>query len=163
VLVEIGEEELKEGKKNHQGEGGGAPMKWTPEVLDALADKLLVWMKEEKNFWLGDFAVENDMWRAQLDELSNTDRSPKFTDAIKKAKTIQESKLVKLGMSKKYNPAMAIFALKNVAGWRDVQDINTFNKTRIEIVTSIPRPELSKVAVDEEGALHNGNNGNGVH
>lgn len=133
------QDSLKDGKKNHQGEGGGAPMKWTPVVLDSLADKLLEWMKVKENFWLGEFAVENEMSRPQLDELSHTERSVKFANALKIAKTMQETKLMKLGMSKKYNPAMAIFALKNVAGWRDRTDITTGDEPITGVEVTIKR------------------------
>ena len=44
-----------------------------------------------------------------------------FSEAFKIVKEIQESRLVKMGFMKKYHPQMALFALKNVAGWRDKQ------------------------------------------
>lgn len=49
---------------------------------------------------------------------------PEFSLAYKKAKDIQEKKLVTGGLTGKFNPAVTIFVLKNVSGWRDKQEIN---------------------------------------
>lgn len=91
---------------------------FTKEFCDKLADKLLEFITpDNKVFWIKDFAIANKfpaeyLWKfAQL--------SDKFNNAYKLAKDIQESKLVKLGLSKSANAAFVIFALKNVAGWRD--------------------------------------------
>lgn len=126
----------KDGTISRQGQGGGRPGKWTVEVIDTLADKLLDWIKQPDHYWLGEFASENGAWRQRLDEWA--DKSPKFAEALKIAKGIQEFRLVSLGLSKNNNPAMAIFALKNVAGWRDQVDVQ--HGGNINIVTAIPRP-----------------------
>lgn len=91
--------------------------KYTEEYLDDLADKLDEWIKVEKNFWLGTFAAEQGFNRHRLSEFA-VDHD-KFKAIFEKAKQIQENKLMMLGLSNKGNCAMAIFALKNVAGWRD--------------------------------------------
>jgi len=48
---------------------------------------------------------------------------PEFSDALKKAKDIQQKILVTNGMNGSYNSAFAIFTAKNIMGWRDKQDI----------------------------------------
>ena|SRR3990172_6826914 len=96
--------------------------KYDEKFLNVLGNKLLEWIKQPSNWWLGEFAIENNMWRSQLDELSDTGRSDYFCKSLKKAKTIQETRLLQLGLARKVDTAMAIFALKNVAGWRDKQE-----------------------------------------
>ena len=95
----------------------GRPTKYTPEYLETLGESLLTWMQEPQNWWLGAFATQNKLWRTQLDEFAHKDEN--FSNTLKIAKTIQETRLLQLGLSGKANAAMCIFALKNVAGWRD--------------------------------------------
>lgn len=46
-------------------------------------------------------------------------RNPKFSDAYKRAKEMQEKNLVEGALTGAYNPTFAIFTAKNVLGWRD--------------------------------------------
>jgi hypothetical protein len=46
---------------------------------------------------------------------------PEFSDAVKRAKAHQERILVSNGLSDRYNSTMTIFALKNLADWKDRQ------------------------------------------
>jgi len=101
----------------------GRPTKYTPEYLKALGVKLIKWISEPSHWWLMDFAIENDMYAQQLSELAL--KSEYFSLALKRAHTIQESRIVQLAMAKKIDTTMAIFALKNVAGWRDKTDPST--------------------------------------
>lgn len=48
-----------------------------------------------------------------------TQRQPKFSDAYKRAKALQEANLVEGTMAGAYNSTFAIFTAKNVLGWRD--------------------------------------------
>ncbi len=103
--------------KNVKKRGPHGPSKYTQEFIEDLADKLIEWMKNPSNFWLGDFATDNGMWRARLEEFAV--QNAKFSSAYKQAKQLQESKLVKGALGKKIDTTMAIFALKNVSGFRD--------------------------------------------
>jgi hypothetical protein len=110
-----GRESLMERKKV------GRPEKYTPEVLAKLGQDLLEWFARKENIWLKDFATLKGFHWAQFSQFAS--KSDDFSLALKRAKDIQESKLVKLGLSKEVNSSMAIFALKNVSGWRDVQEV----------------------------------------
>ena len=104
--------------------GPKGPSKYTEEYLEKLADKLDKWIKVETNYWLGEFAVENEMDRHTLADLAgDEERCKKLFDTYKKAKQVQENRLVKKGQSKSGNVAFTIFTLKNVSGWRDKQEI----------------------------------------
>ena len=111
-------------EKQKSRTGPKGPSKWTKARLDQLAEELEVWMRKPSNFWLGDFAVNvADCSRTYLADLAREKRSKRFSDTYKKAKSIQESKILKGGLTGKLNPTMAIFTLKNVAGWRDSRDL----------------------------------------
>lgn len=56
------------------------------------------------------------------DTLNQWEKShPEFSDAVKRAKAHQERILVSNGLSDRYNSTMTIFALKNLADWKDRQ------------------------------------------
>jgi hypothetical protein len=112
----------------------GRPVKYTPEVLEKLGREMLRWFTAKKNYWLKDFAIKKEMCWSQFTELA--EKSEPFSHALKTAKDMQESKLFKLGLSKKYNTAMPIFALKNVAGWRDRQEIDHTGGVNFNLGTS---------------------------
>jgi hypothetical protein len=105
--------------KPSEHRGRGKPKKWTEEVINHLADELLVWAHTgpRKEKWLGSFAVAHNLWLQRLSEFAEV--SPYFAEALKVAKEVQTAWLVKKGMSRSCNASMCIFALKNVAGYRD--------------------------------------------
>ena len=126
----------------------GRPKKWTQEAIEAEAEALLEWFEDPNHFWLKDFAIERGYCSQKFSEFSA--ESEYFSDALKRAKEIQESRLVRMGFSKKFNPAMAVFALKNVAGWRDnpeqiiirereVLDYSKLNDTELEQLQTLLR------------------------
>lgn len=99
------------------------PKKYTDDWLKKEAKTLLDWFSEEETrFWLKDFAIERGYHPTRLDEFAQ--KSKEFSSAYNIAKAIQESRIVKGGLSGEMNAKMAIFSLKNVAGWRDTKDIN---------------------------------------
>lgn len=93
--------------------------KYTDDFINELSIKLDKWIQEPDKFWLGSFAAEQGFARHRLNEFAS--RNELFAQTYEKAKQIQENKLFMLGLSGKGNVTMAIFALKNVAGWRDQQ------------------------------------------
>ena len=123
----------------------GRPTKYTPEYLKALGDKLIKWIKEPSHWWLMDFVIENDMWASQLTELAEKDEY--FSKALKKAHTIQTSRIVQLAMAHKIDTTMAIFTLKNVAGWRDKTDPSTIIENHHHF-TSVQLTDKSEEELD---------------
>ena len=100
--------------------------KYTDEYVKKLGEKLLIWIKDASNLWLGTFAAENSMSRARLQEIASV--NDHFNSIYEEAKQIQENKLVVGALSKKIDVTMAIFSLKNVAGWRDKQELEHFGE-----------------------------------
>lgn len=100
----------------------GRPTKYTAKYINALADEMVSWFSIPTNIWLKDFAINKGFSTPRIEEFAK--KSKKFSSALSLCKDMQESKLFKLGLSKKYNFVMAIMALKNVSEWRDNQKID---------------------------------------
>lgn len=92
---------------------------WTPPEIEALADDLLNWIEGSDAFWLNEFFTQRRITKKTIAKLKA--ESEYFSEIYSLAKDIQETKLVKLGL--KSSNSMAIFALKNTAGWRDNPEI----------------------------------------
>ena len=102
---------------------------YTDAEIERIGEDLLEWFRVAGNIWLKDFAIERMIGNSRLPEFA--DKNEYFAYCYAIAKEMQESKLMKMGMTKKFNAAMPIFALKNVAGWRDVQDMNLAGSVRV--------------------------------
>lgn len=96
----------------------GRPKKYDDKFIEKCADDLLEWIKDADNkaYFLKNFAVEKGFSAQRLSEFAQ--KNEKFSDALKKAKDVQEIRLFDLGLVTK-NQAFVIFALKNIANWRD--------------------------------------------
>lgn len=92
---------------------------YNTDFIDALADDLDIWIQDEENWWLGEFAAKHKLHRQLFPDFS--ERNEKFCRSYASAKQIQENRIVKKGMDGK-NPAFVIFTLKNVAKWRNVNE-----------------------------------------
>lgn len=104
---------------NKNGEGG-RPIKYTPELINELADKFELWMKNEENIWYEDFLLENDLGIDIPSELAK--RSERFSEVYQKSKIWQRSKLVKGGLLNNYNSSITKLVLGNTSGWSDKVD-----------------------------------------
>ena len=91
----------------------GRPVIWTEEKILKLGQELIDWLKsDEENIWFERFLYEvKDLYPQLISEMTN--KYEKFAELIKKAKKIQESKLVDGTLKMGLNPTMAIFVLKN--------------------------------------------------
>jgi hypothetical protein len=100
---------------------GGRPTKWTEEKVILLGEELIDWLKlDDDNVWFEKFLYEEkDLYPQFISEMR--DKYPKFSELIKRAKKIQESKLVDGTLKHSLNPTMAIFVLKNHYQYTDKQ------------------------------------------
>jgi len=116
------------------------PIKWTEKKALALGEELLEWMKKEENIWLNTFLVqEKGLYPQIISELS--EKYDSLSEAIKKAKAIQEGKVVKNALTHNYNATMSIFLLKNNFGWKDKTEQEVEHKGVESIKIDIVRPE----------------------
>lgn len=113
-------------KKKHGGQPGNRNAeKWTEEKALQLAYDLIDWLNEKDeegndkgNIFYEDFlCIENDLYEDVIGYLCRKFNS--FLDLIKRAKKIQELKLMKFGIADRLQPTMTIFCLKNLHGWND--------------------------------------------
>ena len=103
----------------------GRPKKITDDWIEGVADQMLEWFQEPDNYWLKDFSFEVTSlisgrpygWDALLLACK---KNEVFACALKACHQLQESKLFHLGLKGK--SIMPIFALKNVAAWRDIPE-----------------------------------------
>lgn len=115
--------------------GGGQPgnqnaAKWTEEKALNIAHDLINWMNEvdesgedKGNIFFKEFLMKNDLYQDLIDYLC--DKYMSFSELIKKAKEIQEYKIVKYGITDRLQPAMTIFTLKNLHNWKDKRDVTS--------------------------------------
>ena len=103
---------------------------WNDSAIERIADDMLDWFKLPEHLWLKDFAIEKMINAQRFDEWSK--RNEYFRYILGLCKDMQESKLLRMGLNKKINAGMPIFALKNVAGWRDKQEVTvqTFDPSK---------------------------------
>lgn len=114
----------------------GRPLKYTEQEIERLADELVLFMKSPQGIWLKDFALNQDFDPAVLSDLA--DKNAYFSQALKKAKAIQESKIFKMSFGNKANATMGIFALKNCHEWKDGREFTGDPNRPINITTNIP-------------------------
>ncbi|MDP2763031.1 MAG: terminase small subunit [Enterobacteriaceae bacterium] len=97
--------------------------KFTPEFIKKLTKNLGKWIKRKDSLWLGSFAADNKIHRQRMSEIAERDED--FKEIYELAKQIQENKIFLGALVNKLNPTMAIFTLKNVAGWRDRKEVES--------------------------------------
>lgn len=100
----------------------GRPKVIKDDWVETIAIAMIEWFKEDGNLWLKDYAhtVESPtkkMPYSWTGLLSACENNKVFSEALKICHEMQESKLFKIGLTTK--SPMPVFALKNVAGWRD--------------------------------------------
>jgi hypothetical protein len=100
--------------------------KWETNEIKALADELMEWFNTadengKNKIWLRDFCISKGINRQRLSEFEKNDEYFKYIYSLCNMK--QESILFKLGLTVK--SSMPIFALKNIAGWKDQSEVIT--------------------------------------
>ena len=93
--------------------------KFTPQFVKKLTKNLEAWIERKDSLWLGNFAVENKIHRQRMTEIDDEE----FKKMYELAKQVQENRIVIGALLNKLNPTMSIFTLKNVAGWRDRNEV----------------------------------------
>jgi len=112
------------------------PKKYTDDVIKKHGEGILKFMSVEDNYWLKDYCIINDFPSENLSVWAK--EHEEFSKSLKKAKDIQESKLVKMGLTNKSNPTFIIFTLKNVAKWRNEDSDDSDKPLPEKIVVKLP-------------------------
>lgn len=131
----------------------GRPKKYTVDVVNKLANELIEYAEKEEIPFLIKFALDRRIPPQSFTDQEVFNTNNQFIEALKIAKKWCEYKLCKAALQNKVNPTMAIFALKNIAGWRDAQQIEHLGDsptTKITIITN-EKPKEDKNEKEGEG------------
>lgn len=95
----------------------GRPVEYTDERIRTIADGLIEFMGKPDSYFLEEYATELGISAQRFSELA--DKDSYFSEALKRAKQMQMTKIAKGGLKSKLNAQMAKFTLTNVSGWRE--------------------------------------------
>jgi len=131
------------GKFRHQ-----AGAKFTLPELECLADEMLDYMDNPENVWLRSFFTGPERRISPKTIPSLCSQSDYFSFCYQIALSIQEERLVKIGLSK--NNATAIFTLKAQHNWREIAEEEADDHILIDFFPSEEeRAEARELLKDE--------------
>lgn len=112
------------GNKYGVANKGGRPLIYDDDRLDEEAKALLEWIQTDSDdkIYLGTFALQRGYDRWKLSEWA--DRHEGFRLAYRQAKTWQENKFTKNGLTKKWDPTFTQFVMARVCApeWKKSWD-----------------------------------------
>lgn len=117
---------------------------WKIEEINYIADQMHKWFLVPKHLWFKDFAISLGVPHRLFKE-KFCKESPYFKYIFELCQDIQESKLFSAGIVTR--SSMPIFALKNVAAWRDKQDVAQVSVTYD--IKDLPPEYLERIAAGE--------------
>lgn len=128
-------------------ETGGRPKKWTPELIEAEADAFEEWMNLPTSIWYEDFALERGFASSNLIRWAK--ENEKFCAVYKKSQTWQKNKLIRGGLTGKYNAGFCKFVMSNTCGWFDRQQISGDSANPLQFLLE-KTDGSSKELIDEQ-------------
>lgn len=117
---------------------------FSKERVLELATKFKAWADKDTSIWFGDFAIECGFHRQRLDELAK--EHIEFADAYAYARARQESRILKLSLSKKADSNTALMVLKNFhENWRDktTLEVEQAEKNKLVVIRADKKEENS--------------------
>lgn len=128
--------------------GNKAAEKWTIDEALKLGNDLINWLKEKDDegndkghiFYEEFLCIENDYYVELISYLC--EKFVPFSNLIKKAKKIQELKLIKFGVADRLQATMTIFVLKNHHDYKD--------KVIVDNVIEDKRKDIDQLFPSEE-------------
>jgi hypothetical protein len=119
-------------------EGSGRPEIWTEEKINEIADYFIEYIDLPTSLYFKEFLV----WLRQNKDIKLnkccfprfSEKNEKFRDAYEYAQLVQECKIVKGGLLKKFDSAMSKFMLCAVHGYTDKQTVEHQGKEIIQII-----------------------------
>jgi len=104
------------------------PTKWTVEAVENLIKEMIAWLSEPEgdNIFPGEFMVKKGYYpnliSGKIKAFQNENPAPDLTEIYRLysiAQKISEMKLVKKGLTKKYDPTITKLVLSNKYGYRE--------------------------------------------
>lgn len=111
------------------------PEKYTEGWIRKEAKVLLKYAKDTAIPFEKEFTSLRGYSSQRISEFAK--KSEEFSEALKRMKDIQETKIVKAALAGEINVTFAIFTLKNVAGWRDLPNLSISGNDKISLLDVI--------------------------
>jgi len=121
--------------------GPKGPSKWTDEVIENLADRILITFYENYQIMIMEQLCSN--LRIPVEYISRfSAKNKKFCQAVKEIEPGLTSRLFESGATGEINPTMAIMGLKNAGTkWRDKTEVDNTHQfpsgIKVNFVTSV--------------------------
>lgn len=113
---------FKPGNQLAKGNEGGRPEVWTQEQLMKESQALEEWIQNPNSYYLGEFCVSRGYTLNQIDEIAG--KSKVFSETLKKARQMQENRIVQNSLTRKFDGNFAKFVLANRAGWKEKTEVS---------------------------------------
>ena len=110
------------GNKFAEGNAGPQPTKYTQEFIEKEAVAFVKWFAKPGNIYFKRFALERGYSPDELARFAK--KSEVFRRAYLFAKEWQECKIVEGALFNKLNSSFAKFAMANLSGWSDKQQLS---------------------------------------
>lgn len=91
---------------------------YTDNDIKKLADDLYEWFDNPEHFKISEFLTQPDKMIARSTIIEFTKKNPYFARVYEQVKKLQEERLTNFMIASE-KPTAWIFAMKNMAGWRD--------------------------------------------
>lgn len=110
----------------------GRPVKWTEKEALKLGLELITWLEDPDHIWFENFLyLEKGLYPQLTSELC--DKYTSFSELIKKAKKMQECKIVDKALNNETNTIFSIFLLKNAHAYADKLEQKIDNQTTFKL------------------------------
>ena len=117
----------------------GRRVHWTPKKINFLADCMIQWFEDNQTkVSLGSFC-----WDIQIppNYLSIFAKKNKYFEYnLHVIKALLETRLIEMGCNGEIDRVMAIFSLKNIAGWTDKREVSS----TLEVTSKVVELQLPK-------------------
>lgn len=114
------------------GNGGPQPSKYTKEFIENEAIEFVKWFAKPGNIYFKRFALERGYPPDELARFAK--KSEVFNRAYIFAKEWQECKIVEGALFNKLNSSFAKFAMANLSGWSDKQQLSGDVESPLEFI-----------------------------
>lgn len=104
------------------GNSGPPPRKFTAEFIEREAQTFIEWSRDPGNIYFKRFALERGYLPEELSRFA--EKNDVFKQAYRQAQAWQECKIVEGGLRNQLNSNFAKFAMANLSGWSDKQQVS---------------------------------------
>lgn len=142
--------------RNADGElAGGRPVEWTDERIEKEAEALLEWIKEPKNFYWEEFAIQRGFPAHYMSRLAK--KNVRFKQAYELARMVQKMTISKNAMFKKFDSSFCRWFLACNYGMREGEDTSGLDDEK-EAASVKALRDTKKVCIDHADFVEQASN-----